>query len=292
MTKARVGFIGLGRMGYLMARNIAQADYPLTVFNRTRAKADSLAKEVGVTVAPSVKALSESADVIISMLTEDEAVKAVYLGEEGVLQTDVKNKVLIDMSTISPKTVLELNEVAASKGASFLDAPVSGSTAAADSASLMIMVGGEASVLEHAQSILETMGSKLIHVGASATGATMKLAVNSIIHSLNEALSEALVLAERAGIKTETAYDVIANSAAAAPVLHYRRPLYEDLEAHPVSFALDLAKKDVRLALELAQSLNAPLKQAQTNFDMLSQASEAGYGQKDMAALLEFLRTQ
>jgi 3-hydroxyisobutyrate dehydrogenase-like beta-hydroxyacid dehydrogenase len=278
-------------MGYLMARNIAQAGFPLTVFNRTRAKAEALAQEVEVAVADSVADVAQEAEIIITMLADDEAVKAVYLAAGGLLETIGENAVLIDMSTISPETVRELYRVTRQKDASFLDAPVSGSTPAADAASLMIMVGGEEATLTRAKPVLERVGSTVIHVGPVTTGATMKLAVNSIIHSLNEALSEALVLSERAGIQLETAYEVIANSAAAAPVVHYRRPLYEQPDAHPVSFALDLAKKDVRLALELAAALGSPLPQAEVNYALLEQASESGFGQKDMASLLEYLRT-
>lgn len=285
-----IGFIGLGRMGYLMAGNIAKAGYPLTVYNRTRQKAEALAKEFDVTVASSLKELTKSSDIIISMLSDDEAVETTYLGPEGVFSVDVSQKILIDMSTISPSTVGKIYQKAKGHSADMLDAPVSGSTAAAETASLMIMVGGDKDIVAKVKGLFESMGSKTIHVGDSGSGSTMKLAVNSMIHSLNQALSEALLLSERAGIEVETAYEVIANSAVAAPVVQYRRPLFENLSAHPVSFALDLAKKDVRLALALAESFETDMPQAQTNYSMLESASKAGYGQEDMAAVFEYLR--
>lgn len=286
-----------------MARNLAAAGFPLVVYNRTRAKADAFRDETArhktarnktaATVADTPADLARRADVVFTMLADDDAVRAVYEGDNGLLeglQNPQSATVAIDMSTISPATVRTLAGKLGERGVALLDAPVSGSVAAATDATLMVMVGGDAEVLEEVRGVLEPLARTLIHVGPSGSGAAMKLAVNTIIHSLNEAVSEALILAERSGVGLSTAYDVIAQSAAAAPMLHYRRHLYEKPDQPEVSFALGLAQKDVRLALELGQNVGAPLPQAERTYELLGRASAAGFAERDMASIISYLR--
>ncbi|MDZ7705783.1 MAG: NAD(P)-dependent oxidoreductase [Trueperaceae bacterium] len=279
-----------GRTDGAQPRRGGAVGFPLVVYNRTRAKAEAFQQDTGATVADTPADLARRVDVIFTMLADDAAVEAVYHGDNGLLQGVRRDQTAIDMSTVAPTTVRTLASALAERGAALLDAPVSGSTDAATNATLMVMVGGDAGVLERVRGVLEPLARTLIHVGPSGSGAAMKLAVNTMIHSLNEAVSEALILAERSGIGLSTAYDVIAQSAAAAPMLHYRRHLYEQPDQPDISFALRLAQKDVRLALELGQRVGAPLPQAERTYDLLEAASAAGFAERDMASIISYLR--
>lgn len=286
----RVAFVGLGRMGWPMAAHLVAAGFDLVVHNRTRSKADAFAADHGSRVAATPAEAAADSDVAIAMLADDAAVRAAMLGPDGVLAGLAENTVAIDMGTTGPELTRELHAAAAERGLGFLDVPVSGSTAAAEAATLTLMAGGEAEVVERARPVLEALGAPLLHLGPAGVGAAMKLAVNSVIHSLNQAVAEALLLAERSGIPRDVAYRVLESSAVAAPMLGYRRDQYLDPAAAPVTFALRLARKDVGLALELAEDVGALLPQARANLAALDAAVEAGYGDGDMAEIARWLR--
>ena len=171
-----------------------------------------------------------------------------------------------------------------------LDAPVSGSVALAESGKLTLMVGGEAGDLELARPALEASAPTIFHLGPLGSGAAMKLAVNTVIFGLNEALAEGLVLAERAGIDRERAYDVLAASAVGAPYVGYKRAAFVDPDATPVAFSVDLAAKDLRLIAELAASVGQSVPQAVTNLAVLEAVIAAGDGGRDFSAVASHLR--
>jgi 3-hydroxyisobutyrate dehydrogenase-like beta-hydroxyacid dehydrogenase len=176
------------------------------------------------------------------------------------------------------------------KGADFADAPVVGSTGAAAARELLVMVGGEQETVARVRPLLEAISSSVHHLGPVATGVTMKLAVNSILYGINGALSEALVLAERAGIDRLAAYEVFAGSAIAAPVVHYRRAAFERPGEGPVSFRLALGVKDLRLITELAGQVGAPMPLATTNLEVHGAATADGFADWDLAGLAQWLR--
>lgn len=285
-----VAFLGLGRMGGPMAASLVVAGHDVTVWNRTAATADTFAAEHGATAAPTPAAAAASAEVVVSMLADDDALLGAYLGEEGVLATLPAGALCIDMATVSPGTVSRLHGLVTDHGASFVDAPVSGSVAAATAATLTIMAAGEPEAVERARPLLDGLGSPVIAIGPSGAGCAMKLAVNAILHSLNGAVSEALVLAERSGIARTDAYAVLLESAIAAPFVHYRQASFERPDEVPVGFRLELAAKDLGLALDLAGSVGADLPQARTNLDVLRQAADAGFRERDETALAEYFR--
>jgi 3-hydroxyisobutyrate dehydrogenase-like beta-hydroxyacid dehydrogenase len=285
-----VGFLGMGRMGSRVARNIAAAGYPVVVWNRTRSRAEEAAAGMDATVGDTAAEVAAAADVIVSMLADDAAVEAAYGGWDGALAGLRAGSTAVDMSTISPTLAMDLGRRVREAGAGMVDAPVSGSTATAETGSLLVMAGGEDADLERVRPILETSATRVVHVGGPGTGAAMKLAVNAIVFGLNQSLSESLVLAERAGIDRLTAYDVIASSAVAAPVVHYRRPLFEHPGEGAVSFTIDLAIKDLDLIKALAERAGASIPQSELNVDELRAASAAGHGQEDLAALAEYFR--
>ena len=290
MTDLRVAFIGTGRMGAAMVRRISDAGFPVSVYNRTRAKAEALAS-AKVSVADTAREAASAADVVLVSLADDEAVLAAYGGSDGLIAGLADGTVVADTSTVSPATPRGLEPEVRAAGAALLDTPVSGSVPTVEQGGLTIMAGGDASALDRIRPVFEPIAARIVHLGGLGAGATMKLAVNSIVHALNIALSEALVLAERSGIDREAAYDVFAGSAAGAPYVHYKRSAFLDPEGTPVAFALDLVAKDLDLAAELASDSGAPGTQLAANRNIVGAAIGAGYGSADISAVAEHLRT-
>jgi 3-hydroxyisobutyrate dehydrogenase/2-hydroxy-3-oxopropionate reductase len=277
-------------MGSAMARSLTRAGLPLIVHNRTRARAAALAEEVGARLATSAAEAASQADVVLTMLADDAAVIAVYGGSDGLLAGARKGSVLVDLSTVTPDTLRGLEPAAGSAGVGLLDAPVSGSIALAEAGQLTLMVGGAADDLEHARSALEPLAKAIVHVGPLGSGAAMKLAVNTVIFGLNEALAEGLVLAESAGIDRSLAYGVIAESAAGAPFVGYKRDAFVTPDAIPVAFSIDLALKDLRLIIDLAERLGVSVPQSIVNQEILEEASAQLGGGRDASAVAVHLR--
>jgi 3-hydroxyisobutyrate dehydrogenase-like beta-hydroxyacid dehydrogenase len=285
-----VAFLGLGNMGAPMAASLLATGHEVVVWNRTVAVAEAFAAQHGGRVAGSAAEAVVGAEVVISMLADDAALLDTYLGEGGVLDALPSGALAVDMSTISPTTVATLHDRLDERGIALVDAPVSGSVAAATAATLTIMAAGEPEAVERARPVLSDLGSPVIAIGPSGAGSSMKLAVNAVLHSLNGAVSEALVLAEKAGIARADAYGVFLESAIAAPFVTYRQQSFADPDGSPVAFALGLAAKDLRLAIELAESCGARLPQATANLAVLADAMTAGYVDRDETALAEYLR--
>lgn len=283
----RVGFAGLGRMGVPMARNLARAGFDLTLWNRTSAKAPALAADLCCTVADTPRALSDASDVVITMLSDDHSSKAVHSGPDGLFAGAART--LIEMGTMSPDHIRWLVSQAP-KGVTIVDAPVSGATRAATDAQLLVMAGCDDRTAAPLQPLFDAMAKQTICLGTSGAGAVMKLSVNSMIHGINQSLAEAMTLAEASGIAPETAFDVIEASAACAPMLKYRRPLYLEEATHDVTFTVALARKDMAVTAALAASLGTPMPQAQVTLAALRQAEAEGYGARDMASMLTYMR--
>lgn len=287
-----VALVGTGRMGSAMARCLARAGLPLVVHNRTRDRAEALAAELGAQVAATPAEAASGADVVLTMLADDAAVRSVYDGAEGLLAGADRGTVLADLSTVTPDTLRAFDAAARSAGVGLLDAPVSGSVTTAEAGQLTLMVGGAAEDLERARPALEPLAKAIVHVGPLGSGAAMKLAVNTVIFGLNEALAEGLVLAEAAGIDRSVAYGVIAESAVGAPYVGYKRAAFLEPDATPTAFALDLAEKDLRLIETLAASLGVPMPQARTNLEVVRAASDAFGGSVDFASVAGHLRNR
>ncbi len=285
-----VAVVGTGRMGSGMARALARAGVSVVLCNRTPERARALADELGARVAASPAAAAAEADVVLTMLTDDAAVRAVFAGPDGLVEGARPDSVLVDLSTVLPGTIRSVADAVAATGAGLLDAPVSGSTAFAESGQLTLMVGGEAAALERARPGLDPIARKIFHLGPLGSGAAMKLAVNTVVFGLNGALSEALVLAETAGIDRAIAYDVLAASNVGAPYLGYKRTAYLDPEGTPVAFGLDLAEKDLRLISALAASLGVAMPQTAANLALVREASGEGRGGLDFSTVATELR--
>jgi 3-hydroxyisobutyrate dehydrogenase-like beta-hydroxyacid dehydrogenase len=286
-----IAVVGTGRMGSAMATRLHGAGHRLIVHNRTTARAAELAARLGTTFASSAAEAVADADIVVVSLADDGALRSSYLGPDGIVAGLRTGAVVLDTSTVDPDTIRELFPVVAGTGASLVDSPVSGSVTLCERGELTALVGGSATALDAARPALATFAGRVFHLGDSGTGATMKLAVNAVVHGLNQALAEALVLAEWAGVARAAAYDVFAASAAGAPFVQYKRDAYLSPEATPVAFALDLVAKDLRLIATLAERVGARMDQSATNATVVADAQAAGFGNQDMSALAQLLRS-
>ena len=289
----RVAVVGLGRMGSAMARALAAAGgVDLVLHNRTPERAEALASELGARACPTPREAAAAVDVAITMLADGPAVASVWDGPAGLLAGAHQGAVLVDMSTVPPSTLPAYADRVADAGAGILDAPVSGSVALAESGTLTIMAGGDASALEQARPVLDRLSQRVFHMGPLGSGHAMKLAVNGVIFALNNAVAEALVLAERAGIGRELAYEVLASSAAGAPYLGYKRDAFVSPDAAPVAFSLELAGKDLDLITAFASELGVPVAQAEANRALIGASASAVGRDLDFSAVAVHLRAR
>jgi 3-hydroxyisobutyrate dehydrogenase-like beta-hydroxyacid dehydrogenase len=281
-----VTVVGTGRMGGAMAVRLADAGHRVTAYNRNRSRAEAL----GVPVADTAREAVADAEVVVVSLADDAAVKAVYHGADGLAAGLTAATVVLETSTVHPDTVRALAPMVSAHGGILLDAPVSGSVPVVERGELTFMVGGEAAALDRVRPVLGALAAHVFHLGDVGGGAAMKLAVNSVVFALNQALSEALVLAEKSGIDRRAAYEVFTASAIAAPFVHYKRAAFERPEDAPVAFALDLVAKDFALIDDLAAGVGARTDQLSANRAVVAEAVEAGYGDRDLSALAVLLR--
>ena len=284
----KVTLIGLGSMGAGIAQNILKAGFDLTVYNRTVAKTEPLAK-LGAKVSASPSEAARDADIILSMVADDTASREVWLEERGALRSARDGTILIESSTLSHTWALELAGLAAERGLAFLDAPVNGGPSMALAGQLKTMVGGEAEVLERARPVLESFTEQITHMGPSGTGAMTKL-INNVMTGVHlAALAEALYLAEQAGLNLEQVVSVVSNAGPASPIVKMKAPLMAARNYGEPSFLLRHIRKDVTYALRLAEELDAPLTTASAARELYRIAGELGYDDADFAAVFEAL---
>lgn len=287
---ATVAVLGLGRMGSAMAEVIHRAGFDLVLWNRTAAKAEELASTLEGQAAESAAAAAAAADVVVSSLADDAALLDVHTGPGGTLEGVSEGSVVVETSTVDPQTIHDLAPRFAEHRAALLDAPVSGSVALVERGELTSMVGGDAEALERARPVLESTSKAIFHLGGNGTGATMKLAVNSLVHATNLAIAEALVLAENAGVDRSQAYEVFASGAGASPFLLYKRESFERPEEAPVAFSVDLMRKDLDLILALAERLGSPVRQLTATSEVTDATIGKGMGDRDMSSVAIYLR--
>lgn len=285
-----VAVLGTGRMGGAMATRLASSGVQVGVWNRTRQRAEELASRIDATV------LAHPAEagrwpLVLASLADDDALERTYLGAGGLVMGLQAGTVVIETSTVDPRTIERLATPITGAGAYLLDAPVSGSVPAVEAGTLTFMIGGDAHAVGRATPVLAALGARSFHLGVNGTGAAMKLAVNSVVHALNATVSESLVLAETAGIERSTAYEVLASSVAGAPFLQYKRAAFEDPGVAPTAFSLELVAKDLELIQTLASRLGTPVPQVETNLQVARHAVAEGDGERDMSWLAERFRS-
>ena len=281
----KIGFIGLGIMGNPMSKNLLKAGFDLTVYNRTRSKMEELLKE-GAKSASSPKEVSESSEVIITMLTDSPDVEEVVLGPEGVLEGVKANSVVIDMSTISPKVTQKVAARLKEKSAHMLDAPVSGGLWGAVSATLAIMVGGERSIFDRCMPIFEAMGKTITYTGSHGMGQTTKLINQILVANTMNAVAEALVFAAKAGADLETTIEAVAGGAAGSWQLANLGPRIIKGDFAP-GFMVKLQQKDLRLILEAAQEMKVSLPATSLVHQFFASLEANGHSEEGTQALVQ-----
>jgi len=253
----RVGFIGLGAMGSRMAGRLLAARHDVVVYNRTRERTRPL-EQGGAKVAATAQQLAAGVDIVFSSVANDAALEQVMFGPDGALEGTRAGSIVIEMSTVNPRTSRHLHESARSKGVSVLDAPVSGSTVQAEQGQLVIFVGGEEDVYQKCQPILAVLGSKTFYLGSSGAGATMKLCVNTLLGLGVQALAEAIALGVKAGLPRERFLQVLGETAVVSPSQKAKLENVRTNEYLP-AFALRLMFKDFGLIVETAMELSVPM---------------------------------
>ena len=284
---AQLGFIGLGVMGSRVAKRLLDAGHIVTGYNRTKSKAQWLL-DSGMKWGDSPRAVTQSSDIVFSMVTNTEALRAVVNGDDGILAGLSRGKVYVDMSTVSPTASRAIANQVAAKGAQMLDCPVSGSVITLEQGQVSLMVAGDQATFENIKPILLAIGPKVNHVGANGLAVTMKIAVNLSLAVQMLAFSEGILLAEKAGIARETAVQVMLNSVIASPMVKYRGPFALKLPDE-AWFDVNMMQKDMLLALELGRQLDVPLPTTAVTNEMLTAARGMGFAKEDFAVVFRAL---
>jgi 3-hydroxyisobutyrate dehydrogenase len=282
MNTTKIGWIGLGTMGIPMSQQLVNAGYMVTVYNRSKEKEEAL-KQQGATTASTPAKLLQQTDVVIIMVTDDNAIREIFSGENGLLSAGTNGKIIINMSTVSPAISKEMADLSSKQGNHYLDAPVSGSVKQAETAQLVIMAGGDEKVFEQVKPVLEKMGKMAVHIGETGAGNTAKLAINTLLSFHTQGLAEAVILAKQNGIETETLLSLINNSALANPFMKIKGDAILS-NNYKAAFSLKNITKDLRLAKDIG--LSTPMGEAVLK--SFSDA-EAEFGNEDLIAIKKHL---
>jgi len=279
----KLGFIGIGSMGRPIARRLLQAGYKVMVYNRDRRKAEALAGS-GATVAGSIAELATTADVILSCLANDEAVRSVYIGPAAVFARVQPGSVIIEMSTVRPETSRELYKVGAARDVSVLDVPISGSTPAAEQGMLTLLGGGDKEIFHAAEPIFRAIARQYFYLGSSGSGTTMKLVVNTLLGVGMQAIAEAIAFGQRAGLSRDRLLDVLAHTAVIAPA-HLGKLMKAASNDYSPQFAMRLMNKDFRLILETAAGFQIPMPVTAAAFQ-INAIEAASNNEEDFSAVI------
>jgi 2-hydroxy-3-oxopropionate reductase len=287
MPNPTIGFIGLGIMGKPMARNLIKAGYSLVVHNRSRAAVDELSKE-GVQTAASSKEVAARSEVVITMLPDSPDVELVYAGENGVFAGSKAGMLLIDMSSISPVVSRRLAGEAEQRSLDMVDAPVSGGEAGAIGATLSIMIGGKASAVERAMPIFQVLGKNIVHVGDAGAGQVTKAANQMVVGTTIAIVSEALVLAAKAGVDPAKVRQALLGGFAQSKILEAHGQKMLDRNFKP-GFRIRLHEKDMKIALAAGSEYGVPLMVTSQVAQMMTAMKSMGNGDLDHSGLVKFV---
>ncbi|MBH39475.1 MAG: 2-hydroxy-3-oxopropionate reductase [Chloroflexi bacterium] len=283
----QIGFVGLGIMGRPMVRNLMKAGYSVTVYDIVSDAVEELASE-GATPATSSDEVASKTDTIITMLPDSADSERAILGEGGVLAGAKKGSIIIDMSSIAPSMSQKIFQECSKEGVEMMDAPVSGGEPGAINATLAIMVGGKQEIFDQCYDLLSVMGSNVVLTGDIGAGNITKLANQIIVAANIEALSEAMVLAQKAGVDPERVFNAIRGGLAGSTVMEAKAPMMLDRNFR-AGFRIRLHQKDLRNVLQTAQELNVPLPVTALLQQMLGSLVNDGEQDLDHSAILHFL---
>ena|SRR6185312_9541669 len=290
MSKQQVALLGTGTMGSGMARNLRKAGFPLSVYNRTREKAEPLA-ETGARIADTPAQAAAGASIVLSMPADDDASRELWLGPHGALSAMLAGSIAIDCGTISPEWVKQLHQEAEAQGVRMMDAPVTGSRPQANAGELTFLVGADPGTLEAARPVLEAMSKSIVHLGPVGSGALLKLINNFLCGVQVASFAEALAWIERSPLDRAQALDFLKSGAAGSPIF---KGMSERMTArtYEVFFLLRLMEKDMRYAQQAAAAADVTLTTAACSNKLFERAEAAGYGERDMSSVVEILRSK
>ena len=286
--KSSIALLGLGTMGRGMAANLLKAGFPVTVWNRTRSKAEAL-ESSGATVADNPAHAARDAAFVIAMLADDAASHTAWLGENGALAAMTPGSIAIECSTLSPDWIRELYKAVIERGLRMSEAPVTGSRMQAEAGQLNFLVGSDEETLAAIKPVLQCMSKEIVHLGPIGSGAQLKLINNFLCAVQMTSFAEALVWMEKAGLRLDTSIDVLKRGAPGSGILSVmsERMLQR---TYDVNFLLRLMDKDIRYARAAAAQVGVDLTTSPPVQDLLRQAEEQGFGERDMSAVVEVVR--
>jgi 3-hydroxyisobutyrate dehydrogenase len=284
---ANLGFVGLGVMGSEMVKRLLSKGHSVIGFNRTSSKAEWLIKK-GMKWANSPREVVSESDITLSMVTNSAALAAVMNGPDGMLAGMKPGKIFVDMSTVAPAVSREIAAKVREKGGDMVDSPVSGSVITLQEGKLSVMVGGRKETFEKVKPLLLDIGPKVTHVGENGQALVMKIGVNLSLAVQMLAFCEGVLLAEKSGIKRETAVDVLTHSVIASPMVQYRGPFVMKMPEE-AWFNVNMMQKDMLLALELGRQLDVPMPTTAVTNEFLTAARGMGLDEKDFAIVFEVL---
>lgn len=284
----KLGWIGLGAMGSPMAINLIKAGFEVNVYNRTFLKTQNL-KEEGANTFESIKDLVKNSDIIFLMLSNGDAVEDVLTSKDGVLDFLSENKIIVDMSTISPLDSKQFYSLVKEKNCSYIDAPVSGSIGAAITKQLIILVGGEDKAKEICKPYFEALGRATIDFGESSNGTTAKLSINMLLGVFTQAMSESITFAQKLGLDKEKVFDMISLSGMNTPLFQAKRESFSK-NVFPSAFALELMSKDLGLLKQMINDSNLTLPLSEIANETYIKAKEQGFGKEDMSAVIKTVK--
>jgi 3-hydroxyisobutyrate dehydrogenase-like beta-hydroxyacid dehydrogenase len=285
---AKLGFLGLGIMGYPMARNLLRAGHEVALWSNTAEKARRLAQEEDGRFCDTPKQVAENAECTFVCVGDTEMSKQVILGDDGLIHGARPGSVVVDASTISPDESRRIGRALKAKGIQFLDAPCTGSTPGANGGTLTFMIGGDQDVFERVKPYLEPMGKRLYYCGGPGKGLDAKLTQNLILSNILMAFNEGMVLATKAGIDPKLMLDILENSAARSGLISYKAPFVFRREFTP-NFSTKWMHKDVGLALESGKDLSVPLFLTSVTHQLFQTAISEGLGDEDMCSTIKVL---
>lgn len=288
MSKQRVALLGIGTMGRGMAANLLKAGFPLTIYNRTRAKAEPFAAQ-GATIANTPAEAAKGADVVISILADDNASREAWLGKDGALAAMSPGSTIVECGTLSPSWIAELDKKTRERGVGLVEAPVTGSRPQAESGQLTFLCGTDDVKLDKVRAVLEPMSKAVVHLGPIGSGGQLKLINNFLCAVQVASFAEALAWIERTNLNRAQALEMLKTGAPGSGIFN---AMSERMIArtYEVNFLLRLLNKDVRYAQAAAAEHGVTLTTAATTEKLFDKAEQQGLGEKDMSAVVEVLR--
>ena len=287
---AKLGFLGLGIMGYPMARNLLRAGHEVALWSHTTAKAKELASAEKGKFCGTPKEVAQNAECVFLCVGDTAMAEHVILGGDGVIEGARQGAVVADASTISPSTSRRIGAALAKKGVTYLDAPCTGSTPGANAGTLTFMVGGDKAILDKIRPWMENMGKKIYYCGGPGMGLQAKLSQNLILSNILQAFNEGMVLATKGGVDPKLMLEILTNSAAKSGLIDFKAPYVFSRDFSP-QFSVKWMDKDIGLMLESGRELKVPLPLTGLTRQMFQAAIATGHGEEDICSTIRVLES-